>query len=180
MSVKMISIEEKPIAEKDIDQFERAIGIVFPATYRQFLKEFNVANPERNVINSNGVTVSISEFFGKSDTKIYDIVSMHEAYNVRMPDDVFPIAVAGGGNMFCLQDKTGAVFLWDHEEEAGEDEIPSYDNMTLLTPDFSSFLGIIQPYTDEKFARDTHGMRVISSESSPDFNELFKDYLIKK
>ena len=62
---------------------------------------------------------------------------------VRMPEELVPIAHDPGGNQICIAvagPKTGAVYFWDHEEEADDDETPGYDNVYLIANSFNEFL----------------------------------------
>lgn len=175
--IKLTS-EHEPLDDAAIESLEQKLEVVLPLEYKEFLHRYNVAVPEDNKVEHGETTTSIDEFFGISDDKLYDLVSQNQlTYFGRLPSGVIAIAHCAGGNLICLQLETGAVFFWDHEEEASPDE-PTYDNMTLLAPSFGAFLKLIEPYSGDDLNFDEH--RATHVWTAPDFDEKFKDYLIKK
>jgi cell wall assembly regulator SMI1 len=178
MTIKITS-DEKVSSIADIKKLEEKLQITFPEDYRNFLAKVNVGMPESNIIKIQKLVTSISMFYGVSNNDTYDISANVDTFSGRLPDQVISIAEAGGGNQICLQLDTGAVFFWDHEMEATEDEVPSYDNMSLLAPSFNDFLQMIQPYSEDQAVRDTSSMSIISVKKKPGADEKFKDYLKK-
>ncbi|MBI3896718.1 MAG: SMI1/KNR4 family protein [Gammaproteobacteria bacterium] len=176
MTVQFTVLGEKLDASK-IAAVEKKLGIQLPKEYRDFLLAHNVAIPERNKYETEQASTNVSQFLGVSENKDDDLIAQSNSYDGRLPTDVLPIALAGGGNLICLNLQDKAVFFWDHEQEANEDEVPSFDNMTFLAPSLKEFLVNLQPDLDEVHVNPDD---VISVKVAPGFNEKFKDYLKKK
>lgn len=179
MDIKIeLTDEGRPLREEDIDSLETNLDVKLPAEYREFLCMHNVARAAGNKVEHGDTTTSIDTFFGVAGEELNDLVANNQStYFGRLPPGVLAIADTAGGNLICIQLDTGAIFFWDHEEEASPDE-PTYDNMTMLAPSFGAFLKLIQPYSGEDI--DFDKSRVISIRSKPGSDEKFKDYLIKK
>lgn len=171
-----IESKETPLTAEQIEAIQQMLGVVLPRDYREFLSYCNVGIPEKNQIVTSTVTTSVSEFFGQSEINIYDLISEAKRFASRLPSGVLPIASAAAGNLICLQLDTGAVFWWDHEEEAGDGEAPSYNNLEIVAPTFSNFLVAMQP----RKPIPPINLKGASVWKRPGADEKFKDYLIKK
>lgn len=166
--------------ELQIQAIEDTLGVTLPKDYRQFLLGCNIGVPEKNQVITAGVTTSVHVFFGVSDNRLHDLVKKNqETYFGRLPAGVLAIAACAGGNLICLQLETGAVFFWDHEEEASPDE-PTYENMEMIAPSFDRFLNAIEPFNPEDFPELQEPVKGGVIWKAPGFDEKFKDYLIKK
>jgi SMI1-KNR4 cell-wall len=172
-----ITSEIPPVSLLEISNFERINELKFPDQYRDFLAKFNIGLPEANIIESVDLTTSVSVFYGICKNHPRDLLANKNMFEGRLPKNVITIAEAGGGDQICLQLETGAIFFWNHEEECGEDELPSYDNMSLLSPSFEGFLNNIKPYKSED--ADLGSMEILSVELKPGFAEKFKDNIKK-
>lgn len=178
MTVELKSTGE-PLTHDAIAAIEESLGVNFPREYREFLATYNAAKPEANQVITQAVTTAVDSFFGITDDKGDDLVAQNlETYSGRVPDGVIAIASCAGGNLICLQMETGAIFFWDHEEEASPDE-PTFDNMELLAPTLNAFLKLMVPYNPSDFP-EFDPKNVISVWSAPGSDDEFKDYLIKK
>ena len=133
------------LSNADLGFLESELVISFPQTYREFLKTFNVGIPAPNQIETPEITASVVRFYGVSDNEIEDLLQTNDVYSGRLPENVLAIAEAAGGNLICLDLKTGEVYWWDHEEEAVEDELQSFEIMYLLASSFPEFLGRLEP-----------------------------------
>ena len=174
MSVAMQG-REAPLRPQYLIDLDSRLGVSLPAPYRQFPLEYNVAVPECNSYDG-GQHVSATTFFGVSPNPYDDLVEQNLVYEGRMPQGVLAIADAPCRNLICLHLTTGAVYYWDHEQEAaafGYEE-PSFDNMLLLAWSFTEFLQRLQPFDPESVPFDPK--QVISVESSPEAREKFKKY----
>lgn len=163
------------LSSKAIIALESRLGVSLPPSYREFLLKYNVAVPECNSYDG-GQHVSATTFFGVSPNPYDDLVEQNLVYEGRMPQGVLAIADAPCGNLICLHLTTGAVYYWDHEQEAaafGYEE-PSFDNMLLLASSFTEFLQRLQPFDPESVPFDPK--QVISVEISPEAREKFKKY----
>jgi hypothetical protein len=173
MTVKLTITGEK-LDESKIVAIENKLRARLPHDYRAFLLSNNVAVPEQNEYVIPQVTTSVSTFFGVSDDENDDLVAEYDMFESRVPTNVLPIAAAGGGNLICLELKSGSIFFWDHEQEANEDEPVNFDNMSFLASSFTEFLEKLRPRSIQPGAH-----RVISVKAKPGANEKFKDYLKK-
>jgi hypothetical protein len=66
----------------------------------------------------------------------------------RWPSRLLSIAIDDGGNRFLLSlgpPDFGAIYYWDHEEEAEEDEEPTELNLYHVAGSFAEFWGRIEP-----------------------------------
>ena len=163
------------LSTKAMIALESRLGVSLPAPYREFLLKYNVAVPEYNSYEG-GERFSVTTFFGVSTNRDDDLVEQNLVYDGRMPQGVLAIADAPCGNLICLHLIAGAVYWWDHEQEAAAfgDEEPSFDNMLLLAPSFTEFLERLKPFDPESVPFDPK--QVISVEISPEAREKFKKY----
>lgn len=134
-----------PLTDARIDALERGLCVTLPADYRSFLIRYNggVAKPPFFPIRDfdGNPFDAIQVFFGIDvEIRSTDLVWNYSVMNGRIPQDLFPIACTGAGDLVLLsirgQDK-GAVFFWDHESEHSP---PTYDNIFLIAATFHEFL----------------------------------------
>ncbi len=88
----------------------------------------------------NGST--LQAFFGVNN-RYYNPIEELRAYEGRVPSRLFPFASDAGGNLLCIAtdgDDAGSVYFWDHEEESGGDEAPTYANVYFVASSFDDFL----------------------------------------
>ena len=70
-----------------------------------------------------------------------------KVYGGRIPDELIPIGCDPAGNVIALAIKgkhRGAVFFWDHEAEADEEDQPYWGNLKQVAPDFPAFLASLR------------------------------------
>ena len=134
---------------------------------------YNVAVPDANRYKTEKVTTSVRHFFGVSPNQDDDLVAQNRTYyEGRLPKGVVAIAEAAGGNLICLDVTKGAVFFWDHEGEALQDQAPGFDNMQRLASSLSGFLQNLQPFDPKSVVLDPKN--VVSIKVKPGFLEKFK------
>jgi cell wall assembly regulator SMI1 len=147
----MIEIQMKescpPLHESDIAKAEHRMGVTLPDDYRQFLLRHNGGRPDRNVfpvvgdpLNDTGI---INWLYSIEDGDVYDLVGNAEIYKGRMPAELLPIGLDPFGNQICLAlagPNKGRVYFWDHEEEVGEDEKPTYENVYFIANSFTEMM----------------------------------------
>lgn len=140
-------IEESPgpLSEDELKKLEAETSPL-PQDYRQFLLQYNGGNIAPDCFNSvKGESVSaIRSFLGIHNDQTRSLYHYLETYENRLPKRFLPIAFDAFGNLICLSLEgadRGAVYFWDHELEADEDESPeTAENITLLSSSFSAFL----------------------------------------
>lgn len=171
-----MTINIKP-ASKEVQSFffqdlEKKIGNQLPRDYRDFLKRYNRSTISGNMVEKDDVKFSISYFFGFSDEKNIDITNQIAIYANRIPSTMMPIAMAGGGNLVCIELPNGTAYYWDHESEGDSNE--ENIGMHFLANSFTNFFDMIQPYDPKE---DLEDMQIESVKLRPGFAEKFKDYL---
>ena len=89
-------------------------------------------------------------FFGiRGSGKNGDVLGERIRMAERVPSLFLPIAEAEGGNLVCLslrEKDYGAVWFWDHEEEAEEGAEPTYRNLYVISDSFKKFWGSLQQF----------------------------------
>lgn len=153
-----------PASPEDIATAERALGVGLPSDYCAFLQEHNGGRPQPNQVDGNPM-VGVTVLFGvnAADPEL-DLVGRNLDLRGRLPDGLLAVADAAGGNLVCLS--TSGVYFWDHEYEGEEDEPPSLDTLTFLSPTFRDFLESLRPDDD---ADEQQLPQVVSSWIDPDF-----------
>jgi cell wall assembly regulator SMI1 len=142
---------EKKISPRKLAAVEQKLSIKLPKEYRDFLLSHNGGRPEPDgflAINDRGEeTDSCVDWFlaiyNGEDDNFEDNFRAYKIEDVRLPDELVPIATDPGGNLICIAvdgPKCGAVYFWDHEMEAGTGEKPSYDNVYLIANSFNAFV----------------------------------------
>ena len=162
------------LLNEEVAGLERNLHVAFPKDCREFLLNHNASKPEPNIYRTPHTTTSVDHFLGISDKAYADFISFHETYESRLPERVIAIANAAGGNLICLNLADGAIYFWDHEGEAMDDESPSFDNMDYLAPSFSEFLQKLEPC---HFGPESHPGNVKSVWKRPGFDNKFKKFL---
>lgn len=139
-----------PATEAEIANCERLIGRSIPEPYRSFLLRYNGGEPqpytfERKTENGRRLLAQVRAFVGVHDD--YDgIANIAEMYRGRVPPDLFPIATEAGGNLVLLGtsgERTGRIYYWDHNWEAGDNEPMTYRNVHPLADSFETFLTML-------------------------------------
>lgn len=159
------------LTDDAVSSIESLVGHRLPADYRSFLLSGNVYVPQDNQFTGHDVTGKVAKFLGQSAQRDEDIQVVLETYTDRVPNDLLPIALAGGGNLICLELTSGVIYFWDHEGEAGEGEVVDYRNLHRLAESFSDFLRSMDP-----IAVDSPNGTIVAVKLKPGFSEKFKDY----
>lgn len=167
-----ITTRGEKLSGSDLVRLEKQLGIMLPHEYREFLLQNNIAVPQPNQFRGKKIVTSVSKFFGIGGDKTDDLLAQNAIYEGRLPTGVLPIALAGGGNLIAISVKDGTVFFWDHEQEAAEDEEPSFQNMEMLAPSFSAFLRNLEPFQQKSVSLNPKD--VVSVKLKPGFHEKFK------
>ena len=71
------------------------------------------------------------------------LLRAQETYRNRVPAWLLPVAKAEGGNLILIAlsgDDAGAVYFWDHEQEADEGEPPTTENLYRLADSFEDYV----------------------------------------
>ena len=147
----MINIKksEKLLNINDITQLEKRIKLKLPKDYCEFLLEYNGGDPESNIINFKGNSISINYFLGLDADSIYDLEKTYFQVKNRIPKYCIPICAVEGGNLLILNYIKGLIYFWDHEEESNR-----LNHLTIIANNFQNLLDIIQPFDIESVNLD--------------------------
>ena len=144
-----------PIDNEAIEKFEKILGSSLPPDYREFLLSSNGGVPEKPVfryLESGPYGESmVRHFFGLTEKTDKSLSYKHEIYvsAKRMLGNMLPIACDPGGNIIVISvsgDDKGSIYFWDHEQE-GAGASPSYENLSLVSKSFSSFIDALEEET---------------------------------
>ncbi len=128
--------------------FEGRLGATLPADYRQFLLAHNGGEltPDELVLPGQVEPfTSLGSVFGLHDGPL----SLDEVFdNVEgeIPAELVAFAEDVGGNLLCIGiggEYRGKAYFWDHERSSPGDDVPGWDNITLLAGSFGSFLAAL-------------------------------------
>ncbi len=134
-----------PASNADIERVERQLDVAIPSAYRQFLKQHDGARPKSNCFSpSKRWGAGVTDFLGVGPYDNAGLLQAQETYRDRVPAWLLPVAETEGGNLILIAlsgDDAGAVYFWDHEQEAEEGEPPTTDNLHRLADSFDDYLG---------------------------------------
>lgn len=132
-----------PATFDDVARLELQVGVALPGDYKQHALSTGGGRMQAN-------TQAVQTIFSLSDAAP-DWARMSEAvetFQYRVPEWLVPVARDEYGNLFALSvrgNDLGAVWFWDHEEEADEGEPPSTDNISRVAAGWTQFLGALNP-----------------------------------
>ncbi len=143
--------------DADLTAFEDELGGRLSDDYRSFLLSTNGGEPQQyNRLAGRPAAapaVSVRWFFGLQTRDEYDLGAVRRTMAGRLPDELLPIGTDSGGNLFCLDWQTGgeggAVFYWDRDRDADDDEQPTWDGAERLAHSFGDFLARLEPAPEE-------------------------------
>ena len=142
-----ITGSETSLTDETLKKFEEKNSIKLPLEYRNFLLQVNGGYPDPDCFkfHDGSEGSSIDKIFGVCSNKKLSLQAYIDEYHDRMPKHIIPIGRDPGGNYICIstaKQDFGKVYFWDHELEADLDkgESPSYENLTLISENFSDFI----------------------------------------
>jgi hypothetical protein len=112
------------VTEADINAYEKAHGISFPADYRAIVLEHNGERPRPNSFdtrNTKGRVADILLSFNRSDrVNIWDVTSWLKD---SLPLKIVPIISDPGGNYICYDftNPSPTIVFWNHETDLIEE-----------------------------------------------------------
>ena len=140
--------------EKKFNKFCSSFKIMFPKAFVDYLREYNDAELEPNIVSFENNECTIRYFYGITQDEYSDIRKVYNWYAARLPYNCFPIADPDFGNQLCmslLNNTYGKIYFWDHEiMDTEEDEICKLriEDMVLVADSFEELLQKIEvsPY----------------------------------
>ena len=109
---------ECEFAREKFESFCKLYQFEFPKEYIEYLKKYNDAELEPNVLDIGDNECCIRYFYGTSHDEYSDICAIYELYRNRMPEKCVPIADPDFGNQICIslgEENYGKIYFWDHE-----------------------------------------------------------------
>lgn len=129
-----------PFDPDQLQLVESTVGFISPPLFRKFLEQYNGGVPETNTVELQGGRLkSVVRFFGTTKNSSDGLMYNLETYAERVPDQYLPVAELSGGDVLCI-DRTGRVFVWNHELE--EDAIAP----TSVCENFDALLDMLKPF----------------------------------
>jgi hypothetical protein len=132
--------------DDDLLLLEALIGNALPEQCRRFIRQANGGKPDvdfTKLMSNTGRSESfkVRAFYSLDPSdKYYYLISEIEAYDDRLPQGMLPVACDDLGNLVLLSydgQNSVAVYFWDHEREHETDTMA---NVSLLAPDFQTFV----------------------------------------
>jgi hypothetical protein len=145
-----------PPTETELQQFEAQIGALLPLPYRQFLLQYNGAQPDPKDIQVPkwGATF-LRSFYALGPAGSQTLRHYHQLFQDRIPKAFIPIISDAAGNVFVLGISgkyTGQIWFWYHEGESDDGEKPTFRNMYKVAPHFQAFLDQLYEYKEPEQA----------------------------
>jgi hypothetical protein len=140
------------LTEADLRAAEQQLRIELPSDYKAFLLANNGGRPTPNRFpvanNPSGSQGILDWLFGIHAGRHYSLLHEAAVTKGRVPAELLPIGEDPGGNLICLAisgPNRNKVFFWILEDEADEDEPPTYSNVYFVA---NSFTDLLESLTD--------------------------------
>lgn len=137
----------RSISESELDEVSSAIGLDFPADYKNFLLKYNGGSPDPDAITikEHEEEVGTVQLFFGIDREIESscLKWVYDELRDRIPDSYLPIACSDTGDIFCLvlsKNQYSSVVFWDATNEKDKN---SLDNIYEIADSFSRFLELL-------------------------------------
>lgn len=140
-----------PLAQQDLDETERAIGLRLPEDLRSFYLSHNGGYPKNPSWIVDGEEAVRVQCFLPMKTRTKTAKTVEETYQTGLEGGylvrgLVPFARDFGGNYVCFDEQGGIVFYamdtWNRDRG---DEANKRDAMRPLTDSFRSFLEGLRP-----------------------------------
>jgi cell wall assembly regulator SMI1 len=133
---------QPPATPEQIERLQQRIGRPLPTSYRAYLAEQDGGRLDNN-------DQAVNTIFGVGDLPDDDSIwEQLDVYGGRVPAWLLPVADDEYGNLYAISLRAqddGAVWFWDHEEEADEGDPPTEDNLHYKAADWLDFLNRLAP-----------------------------------
>jgi hypothetical protein len=133
-----------PLAQRDIENFEKTIKVRLPEDYKRFLAEQNGGEkPDAEIFRlATGGSSILSRLFPIGDGKGRDVLGFARQLRDELPVGVIPIGQDIGGNYLCLSTDgltTGQIFLLNHDESPSRSPAEKWNKLIFCESSFSAF-----------------------------------------
>jgi hypothetical protein len=137
---------DPPLDEEQLRAFEARHKVCLPIRYRAFLLRNNGGRPIPSVFTIDGFPDNpdgaIHVFFGLNTTiESEDLDKLLTLHKGKIPNGILPIACTGGGDMLCLDLRTGGdqIVYWDCRPFWGAN-VWNEDDLYFIAETFDSLL----------------------------------------
>lgn len=172
LGVEQLTHDTKKSLNEQLVGIEEKYNIVFPRSYREFLKNYNGVFFEREICftpieDPPNLTMERKHYldvlFGLiSENDENSLDQQINDYSNRMPNNLIPIGECPGGDLICIGLKgiiSGMIYFWDHEnepqakimtEEEFTQNMDSYwENLYLVSETFVDFIQKLEIEDDD-------------------------------
>lgn len=104
------------VNEEKLSVFEKEYGHIIHHDFREILLNYNVAKPKLTYFKNKGVEFNLNYLLGFSENKAEDFLDYYQSYLTRIPDSMLAIGSVDGGDLLCLDNNSGEIYYWFHEE----------------------------------------------------------------
>ncbi|WP_128331661.1 SMI1/KNR4 family protein [Apibacter sp. HY039] len=171
---------DKSTNEKILKQLELDLGFIIYSDFKEVLINYNVAKPLYSYYKKDKIIFNLDYLLGFSSKEFEDFKSVYNIYLRRMPENMIPIGIIDGADLLCMDNKTGGIYYWFHEEDdwglEGNEKYPAQVGNSLQ--ELLELLILNEKPTKEELDKvEKEGKTIYTSD---DFDDLFSDYKIKK
>ena len=147
--VEVFEVRGQRLGWAELDALARAVAAALPEDYREFMAKGDggvFLDPNRYGSSFRG---GLNELFAFRDhsPSFWSFAVALGVYRHRVPSGFLPIGDDLAGNLIVLgvgSPHYGEVFFWDHENEVGDGQEPTMENMEFIAGSFGEFLDAIR------------------------------------
>ena len=138
---KLESLNEitQGLNEEKLSRFEKKYGNLVFSNFREILLKYNVVKPRLTYFKNRAIEFNLNYLLGFSEKKYEDFLDYYKSYITRIPNDMLVIGSVDGGDLLCMDNKSGEIYYWFHEANdwglEGNKEYP-----TRVSSSLNSFL----------------------------------------
>lgn len=103
--------------EKTLKQLELNSKFSIYPDFKKILINYNAAKPLYTYYKKNKLNFNLAYLLGFSNKEFENFKSIYTIYLKRMPENMLPIGIIDGDDLLCMDNKTGEVYYWFHEED---------------------------------------------------------------
>lgn len=117
-NIESLNIVDELSNEKKVNLFETEYGKKIHQSFREILVKYNVAKPRLTYYKDkiSSIEFNLNYLFGFSEKEYQDFSSCYEIYLERIPDSMLAIGSVDGGDLLCMDNDSGEIYYWFHEE----------------------------------------------------------------
>lgn len=113
--ITLVQLSKNSILEK-IKMIEIDYAFEIPLEFKNLLLEYNVCKPSKSFYKNGKLQFNLNYFFGITEDPNQSLLESFKTYLNRMPEEIFPIGSVDGGDLLCMNKRSGELYNWFHEE----------------------------------------------------------------